>query len=121
MTGVSADGVSRARLGSRVTPGAAVLGLVVLLLLFAMVVPLRTYLQQRAQLAQLQREELVLTQQNVALGEQVHRLSDPAYLEELARACLGMVKPGEIAFVVVPKGAPAAGAPVTGSPATASC
>jgi cell division protein FtsB len=35
-------------------------------------------------------------------------LRDPGFLERLARQCLGMVKPGEVAFVVVPvQGAPA--------------
>jgi cell division protein FtsB len=39
-------------------------------------------------------------------------MRDPAYVERFARECLGMIKPGEIPFVVVPKhgkaGAPSA-------------
>ena len=117
MSATTTTTARRARSGSRITPGAVALGLIVLVLLFAMVVPLRTYYQQRAQLAQLQREERILEQQNVGLVEQVRRLNDPAYLEQLARACLGMVKPGEIGFVVVPKGGPSS----AGSATSASC
>ena len=34
---------------------------------------------------------------------QIQRLHAPNYLERLARECLGMVRPGEVSFVVVPK------------------
>ena len=34
---------------------------------------------------------------------QVTRLSDPAELQRIARECLGMVMPGETAFMTVPK------------------
>jgi cell division protein FtsB len=94
--------------GIRPTPRAVVLGVILLMLLFAMAVPLRTYLGQRSQLHQLQREEQVLAQQNTLLHQQVTKLNDPVYLQQLARECLGMVKPGQIAFVVTPKdGSPA--------------
>ena len=33
----------------------------------------------------------------------IRQLHDPTYLERMARECLGMVKPDEIPFVVVPK------------------
>ena len=102
------------RSGSRLTPGGAVLIVLVVALLFALAVPLRTLLQQRSDLARVQREELVLQQQNDSLKKQVSLLNDPAYLERLARQCLGMVKPGEIPFVVVPRGG---GAPTSGAQA----
>ena len=101
----------RHRSGSRLTPGGAVLIVLVVALLFALAVPL---LQQRSDLARVQREELVLQQQNDSLKKQVSLLNDPAYLERLARQCLGMVKPGEIPFVVVPRGG---GAPTSGAQA----
>ena len=115
-----------ARDGIRVTPRAAVLVAVLLVLLFALAVPVRTYLDQRSQLAQLQREAQVLEQQNAALQRQVAQLNDPAYLERLARECLGMVKPGEIGFVVVPKGGvqpapPGSGAPVPAQGTNPDC
>ena len=86
------------------TPAGAALALVVVVLLFALAVPVRTLMQQRSDLAHLQTEQRSLERQNQALKLQVARLQDPAYLERIARECLGMVRPGEISFVVVPKG-----------------
>ncbi|HEY1330057.1 MAG TPA: septum formation initiator family protein [Actinomycetota bacterium] len=93
------EGRPRARLTAR----AAVLLVVAGALVFAMAVPLRTYLSQRTQLVKLQQQATVLQQQNAALETQVGELHDPAYLERLARECLGMVRPGEIAFTIAPK------------------
>lgn len=71
------------------------------------VAPLRGYLGQRAKLADLRRQAAGLERQNAALDRRIAQLSDPTYLEHLARECLGMVKPGETAFVVVPaRGSP---------------
>lgn len=110
---VQSPAATRARM--RLTPRAAVLVIVVAGLLFALVMPLRSYLEQRSQLAKLQRQEQVLQQQNAALQIQVHKLHDRAYLEQLARQCLGMVRPGEIGFTLAPKGgSPATPAPPTG-------
>jgi cell division protein FtsB len=94
----------RRRTGSRLTPAGAALVLVIVVLLFALAVPVRTLMEQRADLARLQKEERLLSLQNEALSRQVARLHDPAYLERIARECLGMTKPGEISFVVVPRG-----------------
>jgi len=65
--------------------------------------PLRGYIDQRAQLAELRRQAATLEHQNAGLQHTIDELSDPTYLERLARECLGMVKPGETAFVIVPK------------------
>lgn len=81
-------------------------------LLFALAMPLRTYMSERARLARLQSEMHSLQKQNAQLGRQVARLQDPQELELIARRCLGMVKRGEIAFVVVPR---------SGKPAPARC
>jgi cell division protein FtsL len=89
----------RSRTG-RLTPAGAALLLAVVVLLFALAVPIRTLLQQRSDLAHLQKEEQTLRQDNQALRTQVARLHDPAYLERVARECLGMAKPGEIQFVI---------------------
>ena len=91
----------------RLTPRAAVLALVLAVLLLGLVVPLKTFLQQRGQLARLQQQERVLEQQNASLQTQVRRLHEPAYLEQLARQCLGMVRPGEIGFTLAGTGAQA--------------
>jgi len=65
--------------------------------------PLRTYMAQRDRLAQLQRQSQVLVQQNEQLRRQIAQLQDPSYLERIARECLGMVKPGEIGFIIAPQ------------------
>jgi cell division protein FtsB len=67
-----------------------------------MVVPFRTYMAQRDRLAQLERQSQVLDRQKAELEAEVRRWKDPAYLELIARACLGMVKSGEVSFVVTP-------------------
>ena len=93
---------------TRISGRFAVLILVVFAVLALGVAPLRTYFAQRGQVAQLERQTQLLTSQNQKLQRQVTHLSDPAELERLARECLGMIKPGEIAFVTVPRrGAPA--------------
>jgi cell division protein FtsB len=88
----------------RVTPRAAVLAVIVVALLIYTVVPFKAYLAQRSRLADLERQTQILDRQNAELRKQADRLRDPAYLEQVARECLGMVRPGEIAFVVLPKG-----------------
>lgn len=96
---------SRARLTAR----AAVLAMVALILLTLSVAPLRTLLEQRSRLGQLERQAEGLADRNAQLEARIDRFNDAAYLERLARECLGMVRPGETAFVMVPKyGAPPA-------------
>ncbi|MDP9343302.1 MAG: septum formation initiator family protein [Actinomycetota bacterium] len=92
----------------RVRPRALALAVLVVALLVASVYPIRTYLGQRAQIHSLEREALILERANARTEHRIKSLHDPAELERLARECLGMVKHGEIAFVVVPKGGHAA-------------
>ena len=87
----------------RLTPKAAILSVVLMVLLLYMMVPLRSYLEQRARLTELQRQATSLQQQQARLLNQIAELQDPDYLQRIARECLGMVRPGEIAFVVVPR------------------
>ena len=64
-------------------------------------------MNQRAQLASLKRQTAQLQAQDAELQGRVNQLNDPTYIEQLARQCLGMVMPGQIAFVTIPKhGAP---------------
>jgi cell division protein FtsB len=87
----------------RVTPRAGVLAFVCVLVLTFAVAPLRAYLGQRDQMATLSGQMRTLDVQNADLRSQATRLQDPTYLQQLARECLGMVRPGEIAFVTVPQ------------------
>lgn len=91
------------RTSVRLTARAAML-LVVMLVIFAFAVaPLRAYLGQRSELADLRRQAEKLERQNERLQERLLQLNDPRELERLARACLGMVRPGETAFVAIPE------------------
>ena len=90
----------------RVSTRAAVLLVVVLTVLTFAIAPLRALLAERAKLDELQRQTQVVEQQNEVLNQRIFRLKDPAYLERLARECLGMVAPGETAFVTVPEQGP---------------
>lgn len=88
----------------RATPRASILLFAVFLAVVFAVAPMRAYLHQRAELSDLQRQAELLEEQNTALERRIADLNDPATLERLARECLGMVEPGEIAFVPIPKG-----------------
>jgi cell division protein FtsB len=88
----------------RATPRASILLFAVFLAVVFAVAPMRAYLHQRAELSDLQRQADLLEEQNTALERRIADLNDPATLERLARECLGMVEPGEIAFVPIPKG-----------------
>jgi cell division protein FtsB len=91
------------------TARASVLTVVVLILLTLSVAPLRTLLDQRSELADLQERSTQLAYDTAKLEHRIAELNDPVYLERLARECLGMVKPGETAFVLIPrKGSPPA-------------
>jgi cell division protein FtsB len=93
---------------ARLTARATILCSLVIGVLVLSVAPAQLYFDQRAELAQLERQAAALERTNDTLTSRAEQLRDHAYLERLARRCLGMVKPGEVAFVVVPKeGAPA--------------
>lgn len=86
---------------TRISARASVLLVVVLILGALSIAPMRAYLSQRERLAQLERQAERLEAHNLELERQIARLHDPVFLERLARQCLGMVHPGEIAFVTV--------------------
>jgi cell division protein FtsB len=83
-----------------------VLAVVSLILLTLAVAPLRALVDGRNALSQLERQAEDLERQNTRLEARIEQLNDPTYLERLARECLGMVRPGETAFVMVPKHGP---------------
>jgi cell division protein FtsB len=63
------------------------------------------------QLIDAEKEKLaVLTERNQDLQERLDRSKDPAYMEKLAREQLGLVRPGESSYVVIP-GPPVAAPP----------
>ena len=84
----------------RLTGRAAALLIVIGLLTIVALVPTRRYFGLRSELAGLDRQAAQLEQRNADMRSQISKLHDPAELERLARACLGMVRPGEIALVM---------------------
>ena len=88
----------------RLTGRAALLLLIVAMLGMYATVPLRQYLDQRAEARRLEGEVAALEAQNADLLADIAKLSDPTHLERLARECLGMVKPGETRLVLEPDG-----------------
>ena len=90
------------RTSIRVSGRALLLLLVMAGVMLLGIAPLRGYLGARDQLAGLRREATVLERRNAKLGSQIQQLTDPNELARLARACLGLVPPGETAFVIIP-------------------
>jgi cell division protein FtsB len=101
-TAATPQAASRRR-RARFTGRAVVLGVLVVLILAAAIAPLRNLLDQRSQMASLEHQQVQLHRENDRLQAQIDRLNDPTYLQQLARECLGMVMPGEIAFRTIPK------------------
>ncbi len=58
------------------------------------------YIQLNNDLRALNREIEAIEQENAFLSQEIERLHDPEYLEELARGRLGMVRRGEILFYI---------------------
>jgi cell division protein FtsB len=97
----------RRRRRARLTARATVLLTIVIGVLVLSIAPAQMYFEQKAELARVERQAAALERKNEALAARAEQLRDDAFLERLARQCLGMVKLGEIAFVVVPEvGAP---------------
>ena len=107
MSGAAASAAGRRKVAAparrRVSARAIVLLVAVCALLVAAVYPVRALLREKAQVDSLQARVIQLERGNAELDKRIHQLHDPAYLERLARECLGMIKPGEIPFVVVPE------------------
>lgn len=102
------DASPRRRRRVRLTVRATVLLTLIFGVLALSVTPAQMYFEQKAELARFEMQAEALEQKNDALAARAEQLRDRAFLERLARQCLGMVKRGEIAFVVVPKeGVPA--------------
>jgi cell division protein FtsB len=102
------DASPRRRRRVRLTARATVLLTLIVGVLLLSVAPAQMYFEQQAELARFEMQAAELAQKNDALAARAEQLRDRAFLERLARQCLGMVKRGEIAFVVVPKeGVPA--------------
>jgi cell division protein FtsB len=90
--------------GRRLTPRASILAFVVFVAAIFAVAPARAFLEQRSEQRRLTQQVGELQHDNEALQQRLDELNDPVHLERLARECLGMVRPGEIAFVPIQRG-----------------
>ena len=84
---------------------------------FVVFFPARQLVNQRTQLEDLETRLAQLDVQNMRLNNDIRRLQDPAELEVMARERLGLVKPGEHAYMFVSPEATPAPPPVPTLPA----
>ena len=101
---------------TRFTSRAAVLAVVICAIALSLAYPVREYIAQRRQIDTLQAQHAMLAAQLRRLQEQQQRLTDPAFVEQLARDRLHMCLRGETCYVIIGghSGHPASG------PATAT-
>ena len=81
----------------------AVILLLVLCLAGAMAIqPTRQLLEQRARVAGMSQDLRQLRASNKQLDKRIERLNDPDFLEQQAREQIGLVRPGEVTYRVMP-------------------
>ncbi|MET8247110.1 septum formation initiator family protein [Streptomyces sp. NPDC005202] len=90
---------------SRLTGRAALLALVVCSLVVALAYPMRQYVSQRAEIADLQRQKQQAKERVEQLRDLKARWQDDAYAEQQIRQRLHYVMPGETGYVVIDPGA----------------
>ncbi|WP_031481381.1 FtsB family cell division protein [Streptomyces bicolor] len=86
---------------SRLTGRAALLALVVCSMVVALAYPIRQYVSQRAEIADLERQKEEAAQRVEQLRDTKARWQDDAYAEQQIRERLHYVMPGETGFIVV--------------------
>lgn len=97
MTEAEAKELRRAHLTSR----AAILAVVACAIALSLAYPLREYIAQRHEIAQLQVQQRQAQRQVEQLAEQKQRLGDEAYVKREARRRLNMCDPGAKCYVVL--------------------
>jgi cell division protein FtsB len=70
--------------------------------------PTRQLVEQRRRIAEMTRDLRRMHRANAELAVAAERLRDPDYLEQQAREQIGLVRPGETTYVVMPPSKPAA-------------
>ena len=86
---------------SRLTGRAALLALVLCTLIVALAYPMRQYVSQRAEIADLEREKQQARERVEQLRDLKARWQDDAYAEQQIRLRLHYVLPGETGYIVV--------------------
>ena len=99
---MSTTPLRRPRIDLGIGPQIVVIALLVGLAGAMAIQPTRQLLAQRARIEQMTDELKRVQKANVRLEAYLTRLNDPDYLEQQARAQLGLVRPGETTYVVMP-------------------
>jgi cell division protein FtsB len=89
-------------MGFRLTFHGAVLAATIAVLSISAVAPARQVYREKTAIGAEQAKLGELRRSNAGLEQRLQRLNDPEYLEKVAREELGLVRPGEISYVVVP-------------------
>jgi cell division protein FtsB len=71
--------------------------------------PTRQLLEQRARIAGMASDLEKIDRTNERLEDRIARLNDPDFLEQRARTQVGLVRPGETTFIVMPPSRAAGG------------
>ncbi len=97
-------GAQRERRQPQLTGRAAILAVVVCAIVLSLAYPVREYIAQRRQIAELQAQKQRSLEHIHALEKRRRKLDDPTYIKRLARDRLGYCMPGETCYVVVGDG-----------------
>ncbi|MFN2526677.1 MAG: septum formation initiator family protein [Actinomycetota bacterium] len=89
-----------ARLG--IGPQLLAVGLVIGLVGAMAIEPTRKLFEQRDRIGAMETNLVRLRRVNQGLAHRIERLKDPDYIEQRARAQIGLVRPGETSYMVVP-------------------
>lgn len=87
---------------ARLTLRGSILLLIVAGLGITAAAPARQAYVQHQQIRQEEARLSELRAKNATLRNRLNRLNDPEYVEKLAREQLGLVRPGEISYAIVP-------------------
>jgi cell division protein FtsB len=79
-----------------------VLGILICALALTLAYPIREYIAERRQIAELEAENAQLTGQQRHLKDEERALTSPTYVEQQARDQLHMCFPNQTCYVVVP-------------------
>jgi cell division protein FtsB len=91
----------RRLLGADLTLGVLLVGATVLGVWVA-AAPFETYVSSRERVAVLEQQAVALEVENARLEQRITDLDDPLTLELLAREQQGLVRPGEVPYVLTP-------------------
>lgn len=86
---------------SRLTSRAALLAIVLCTMVVALAYPMRQYVSQRAEIADLQRQQRQARQRVEQLRDVKARWQDDSYAEQQIRQRLHYVMPGETGYIVI--------------------